>query len=106
VPFRRGQSGNPGGRPKGYAEFRRAAASKGKRALEVLEHLMEFADDERVRMLAAVQICAHAGFHPAKSPDVIVDQRQVHARLAPSSASALPTSELMRRLAAKKGDGE
>lgn len=36
MPFKKGESGNPGGRPKGYAEMREAAQSWAPQAVQAL----------------------------------------------------------------------
>lgn len=51
-PFPPGQSGNPGGRPKGIAALARAHTDK---AVQVLVDGME-SDDERVKIAAAKEI--------------------------------------------------
>lgn len=52
TPFKPGQSGNPGGRPKGIAA---QARQHGERALEVLVAALAD-DDARVRIAAAKEI--------------------------------------------------
>jgi hypothetical protein len=48
-----GQSGNPSGRPKGYAEMAELARSKTPEAIETLVACMGFGVDGRVRVMAA-----------------------------------------------------
>lgn len=52
TPFRKGETGNPGGRPKGIAL---KAREHGDRALEVLVEALDDADS-RVRIAAAKEI--------------------------------------------------
>jgi len=55
MPFKKGQSGNPGGRPKAEKEVVEAARAAGPRCVEVLVDLLDH-NDSRVRMAAADQL--------------------------------------------------
>jgi hypothetical protein len=59
-PFRKGQSGNPGGRPRSYAEFRAAAISHSEEALATLVGLMRSAENDTVRLAACREILDRA----------------------------------------------
>jgi hypothetical protein len=37
MTFKKGQSGNPGGRPKGFVDFKQACQDRSMRALELLD---------------------------------------------------------------------
>lgn len=60
MPFEKGQSGNPGGRPKENAEVKRLAREHGVTAIKKLAALME-SDDERI-VVAACQTLLDRGF--------------------------------------------
>jgi hypothetical protein len=60
VAFEKGQSGNPGGRPKENAEVKRLAREHGVTAIKKLAALMD-SDDERI-VVAACQTLLDRGF--------------------------------------------
>jgi hypothetical protein len=60
VAFQKGQSGNPGGRPKEDAEVKALARSAGPEAIEKLVELMR--GDEARTALAAAQALLDRGF--------------------------------------------
>ena len=53
--FKKGQSGNPGGRPKLPAEIREMFQARSQEALEVLIRCLQ-SDDERITIMAAQAI--------------------------------------------------
>lgn len=55
-PFRPGQSGNPGGRPKAIAEVRELARSLTALAVQTLVSIMEHGDKDAARVAAAQAI--------------------------------------------------
>lgn len=64
--FEKGKSGNPGGRPKGYAEFQATCRKHSPRALKVmLENLG--AEDGRLRQAAAEALWDRAWGKPSQA---------------------------------------
>jgi hypothetical protein len=51
--FKKGQSGNPGGRPKELAELQRLARAKTKEMVAVLVDIAESGESETARVIAA-----------------------------------------------------
>lgn len=66
MPFQPGQSGNPGGRPKGEAKVRSAAREHTETAIGVLVASMSD-DDARVRLAAAQAILDRGWGKPAQA---------------------------------------
>ena len=52
-PFKKGQSGNPGGRPKVVAEIRQLARKRGPEAIAALVKVMTKGKSEAARVAAA-----------------------------------------------------
>jgi hypothetical protein len=69
MPFAPGQSGNPGGRPKGEAKVRDAAQALTDEAIGVLADALK--DDDRRIAIKAAEILLDRGWgKPAQSVDV------------------------------------
>lgn len=76
-PFRKGMSGNPGGRPKRTEDevaLAEACRAKTREALAVVESLMRGSDNDRVR-LAAAQFIIERGWGRAPEMIELVDNR-------------------------------
>ena len=70
-PFSKGQSGNPGGRPRGYRDVSELARSRGPAAIATLVQIM--ANDElapAIRIAAANSLLDRGFGRPAQSVDV------------------------------------
>ncbi len=90
--FQKGQSGNPGGRPKGYQEFREAARELTPRAMKTLEDLLEH-DDGRVRFAAAKELLDRGWGRPATTLEVGITPESALAKLAAALADDDNTEE-------------
>lgn len=66
--FAPGQSGNPSGHPKGFAEFRAACREYSEAALKVLVASLA-SEDERVQLEAAKAILERAWGKPQSAPE-------------------------------------
>lgn len=66
MPFKKGQSGNPGGRPKEVSEVRELAKEHGSAAIERLVQLMS-SDNERTAVAACEAILNRGYGKPAQS---------------------------------------
>lgn len=68
--FQPGKSGNPSGRPVRSPALKAALKKLGTRSLEVLEHLMNSAEDESIRFQAAKYLCDQAHGKPTESVEL------------------------------------
>lgn len=94
MPFPKGVSGNPGGRPREVLEVRevrKLAQEKTTRAFEIVAKLMEEAEKDSVRLAAALAVLKIAGVRLDGEMSVTVNQ-------APANPySDQPTSALLAR---------
>ena len=72
MAFKKGQSGNPGGRPKEVAEVRKLAMEHGSAAIERLVELMA-SENERTAVAACEAILNRGYGRPAQSLTVAGD---------------------------------
>ena len=72
MPFEKGKSGNPGGRPKEVAEVRKLAQEHGRAAIERLVELMA-SENERTAVAACEAILNRGYGRPAQSLTVAGD---------------------------------
>lgn len=72
MKFVKGQSGNPGGRPKGLLEFKRECEQRSTRALELLDDAIGQGPSP-VAIEAAKLLLAYAWGKPTQTVDVTGD---------------------------------
>lgn len=91
MPWPKGQSGNPGGRPAEVLEVkevRRLAQEKTPRAFEIVAELMEKASKDSVKLAAALAVLKIAGVRMDGEMTVTVNQQT-------RPYSDRPTAELL-----------
>lgn len=74
-------SPNPGGRPKGYQEFRELCRARTAKAIEALEACLDDPDG-RIRIAAATALLDRAWGRPATTLEVGVTPESALAKLA------------------------
>ena len=96
--FHRGQSGNPGGRPKLPAEMREMFRAKAPEAFEVLSRHLQ-SPDAKVAIAAATQILDRGYGRPVQSIDANINDNPVRyiVELPKKSATTQEWLEDIRR---------
>ena len=76
-PFKKGQSGNPGGRPKVVAEIRQLARERGPEAIAALVKVMTKGKSEAARVAAATALLDRGWGKPRQSHEAEITHRYV-----------------------------
>jgi hypothetical protein len=74
--FKKGETGNPGGRPKLPADIREAFKARAPEALEVLTRCLQ-SDDERIAIMAAQAIFDRGYGKPTQSINANINESAV-----------------------------
>jgi len=93
MPFKKGQSGNPGGRPKMPEELKKAMQGLAEDAIKVLQEAMQ-SDDMRARIMAASHVLDRGYGKPTQSVDLT----------AKTDMGAAHLEALKARMRGKQGD--
>jgi hypothetical protein len=78
-PFRKGQSGNPGGRPREVKDVQALARAHTAEAVQTLIELMRTGKPERARAAAAESLLDRGWGHAPQAVEVSVDKPQLLA---------------------------
>ena len=76
-PFKKGQSGNPGGRPKVVAEIRQLARERGPEAIAALVKVMTEGKSEAARVAAATALLDRGWGRPNQTHEAEITHRYV-----------------------------
>lgn len=70
MPFEKGKSGNPGGRPKGYKDVVDLARKEGPASIKKLAYLRDNAETEAVQKAAADSLLDRGFGKPTQSTEI------------------------------------
>jgi HEAT repeat protein len=98
MPWVKGQSGNPGGRPTVAQAIRALARTSSERAFNVVLDLMEHGDKDSTRLAAAIAILKVAGVPMSADVNITVTERQESPAL-----TAAPTEDLASVVGIRQG---
>lgn len=98
--WKKGQSGNPGGKPKEYREVVKLAREKTKMAIKTLEDIAMNGENEGARVRASEALLDRA-WGKAIQPTSVEDNAVERADI-----SEYPSSELRRMIAAEEAKGD
>ncbi len=106
--WKKGQSGNPGGRPKEVAEVRELSRQYTDEAIQTLVTLMQSAKVERTRLAAASELLDRGYGRPPQAIDlggpiqIVSYEAEQLSKLSNNELKKL--DELTRKLAVPSGD--
>ena len=68
--WKKGQSGNPSGCPKGWFDVKKAAEKHSEEAIQKIYKLMNSAEDEKVQAMCAIYLLDRAHGKPPQAVEV------------------------------------